>query len=107
MSELGTALSLPHRAHPDGSTSALTVAAGAGAIVPEPPLVAEASPRRPWYFSTTAIAIAYFVFSPLGSILILTDHRRSKKAKLRAVAVLLFSLSLLTYRLFFMPPTHF
>ncbi|MGH2458290.1 MAG: hypothetical protein ACRDIY_05420 [Chloroflexota bacterium] len=63
--------------------------------------------RRPWYFSTTVVALAYFLFSPLGSLLILTDRRRGKKAKIRAVAVLLFSLSLLTYRVFFMPPMHF
>lgn len=62
--------------------------------------------KRPWYFSTTVVALAYFLFSPLGSLLILTDRRRGKKAKIRAVAVLLFSLSLLTYRVFFMPPIH-
>ena len=67
----------------------------------------QVSTKRPWYFSTTVIAIAYFLFSPLGSLLILTDRRRGKKAKTRAVAVLLFSLSLLTYRVFFMPPVHF
>lgn len=65
------------------------------------------STKRPWYFSTTMVALAYFLFSPLGSLLILTDRRRGKKAKIRAVAVLLFSLSLLTYRVFFMPPVHF
>jgi len=88
---------------------------GAGAdspivqAIPEPPVLAgpRLAPKRPWYFSTTVIALAYFIFSPVGSLLILTDRRRSKKAKIRAVAVLLFSLTLLTYRLFFMPPVQF
>jgi len=67
---------------------------------------AKGSTTRPWFFSTKFVVVAYFVFSPLGSFLILTDRRRSRKAKIRAAAVLLFSLTLLIYRIWFMPPMH-
>lgn len=106
MSELGDALPLTRNSSGERVANKTSV----GIAAPEHSPAAEtgeARRKRPWYFSTTVIAIAYFVFSPLGSLLILTDRRRSKKAKIRAVGVLLFSLTLLTYRLAFMPPTHF
>lgn len=109
MSEISSAL--PYRrgaeASPRLPVSVRGVASADGAVGGNLAVARDPGPARPWYFSTRLVVLAYFLFSPVGSVLILTDSRRSRKAKIRAIAVLLFSLTLLIYRLWFMPPIHF